>query len=83
MEQDRRWSSTKGSCSFFSETQLAVAVNTLPSVLMSLHDVFMREDVGAARTAFQVTQCVIFTGIGLNDLEINAVAVSAGMFHEL
>lgn len=50
---------------------------------MSLHDVFMRENVGAARTAFQVTQSVIFARVGLDDLEIGAVAVSAGMFHEL
>lgn len=50
---------------------------------MSLHDVFMREDVGAARTAFQVTQGVIFTGIGFDDFEVSAVAMSTGMFHEL
>lgn len=50
---------------------------------MSLHDVFMREDVGAACTAFQVAQCVIFTGVRLDDLEVSAVAVSAGVFHEL
>lgn len=50
---------------------------------MSLHDVFVRENVGAARTAFQVSQGVIFTGISFDDLEINAVAVSTGVFHEL
>ena len=50
---------------------------------MSFHDVFMREDVGAARTAFQVPQGVIFTGVSFDDLEVSAVAVCAGMFHEL
>ena len=49
---------------------------------MSLHDVFVREYVGAARTAFQVSKRVIFTGIGFDDLEISAVAFRTDVFHE-
>lgn len=43
----------------------------------------MREDVGAARTAFEVPQGVILAGVGLDHLEAGAVAFRADVFHEL
>lgn len=50
---------------------------------MLLHDVFMREDVGAACTAFEMPQGVILAGVGLDHLEAGAVAMRADVFHEL
>jgi hypothetical protein len=50
---------------------------------MLLHDVFMREDVGAACTAFEMPQGVIFTGVSLDHLEACCVAVRTNVFHEL
>ena len=43
----------------------------------------MREDVGAACTAFEMPQGVIFTGVGFDHLEAGAVAMRANVFHEL
>lgn len=50
---------------------------------MLLHDVFMGEDIGAARTAFEMPQGVILAGVGLDHLEGSAVAMRADVFHEL
>lgn len=50
---------------------------------MLLHDVFMREDVGAARTALEMPQGVILAGVGLHHFETGAVAMRADVFHEL
>lgn len=50
---------------------------------MLLHDVFMREDIGAARTAFEMPQSVIFTGVSFDHLEAGAVAFRTDVFHEL
>lgn len=50
---------------------------------MLLHDVFMRKDVGATCTAFEMAQCVILAGIGLDHFEAGASAMGANVLHEL
>jgi hypothetical protein len=36
------------------QAKLGAAANARPRILITLHDVFMREDVGAAGTALEV-----------------------------
>jgi len=43
----------------------------------------VREHVRLALLAFEVPECVILTGIGLDDFETIVTAVSAGVFHAL
>jgi len=69
--------------SFRAQDQSRFAINTLPTVLLFTHHVFMREHVGFAFAAFQMPKRVIFAGIGLDDVEISMTAVSANVFHAL
>lgn len=42
----------------------------------------MREDISPTRTAFQMPEGVIFTRVSFDNLEISAVAMGTGVFHE-
>jgi hypothetical protein len=65
------------------QAKLCCASNACPRVLITLHDVFMREDVGTAGAAFEVTQGVVFARVGLDNTEVIRGAIGALGFHAL
>jgi hypothetical protein len=65
------------------QAKLCCASNACPSVLITLHDVFMREEVGTAGTAFEVAQGVIFARISFDNAKVIRGAFKAACVHAL
>jgi hypothetical protein len=65
------------------QAKLRCASNACPSVLITLHDVFMRKEIGTAGAAFEVTEGVVFARVGLDNAEVIRGAFRAVGFHAL
>jgi len=70
-------------CSSLPQAQAAFTANHLPTVFVLVHDVFMSEEVFTAFPALELPQGVIFTRVGFDDAKRGAVAVGAGVLHQL